>query len=112
LINWKILNSSLLFVFQIFGAYCSSPWSTRNSKDERGERTRYFGTGETFLFSLAPKRIKYPWVGIQPKKVLQQSNGDSSNDGNDIESLGKTKVDHTTELFMHADAHTITIGGG
>ncbi len=75
--------------WQVFGAYCSNKWLDRNQKDERGNRTTYFGTGETFLFSLQPERRKYPWVGIE---------NDSKN--------------HSNELFMAADPQMITIGGG
>lgn len=75
--------------FQVFGAYCSSRWGERNQKDDRGNRQAYFGTGETFLFSLYPDRAKYQWVGIE---------GD--------------KVGHGAELFMAADSKMITIGGG
>ncbi|CAG7717920.1 unnamed protein product [Allacma fusca] len=79
---------------EIFGAYLSSQWSTRNTRDERGERLRYFGTGETFLFSLWPERVKYPWVGIKTQEDPDR------------------KVDHSAELFMHADSNMISIGGG
>ncbi|XP_055376573.1 GTPase-activating protein skywalker isoform X2 [Condylostylus longicornis] len=75
---------------EVFGAYCSTRWFERNLKDERGNRQAYFGTGETFLFSLYPDRAKYPWVGIEGDK-----------------SLG-----HSSELFMAADSKMITIGGG
>ncbi|XP_025837482.1 TBC1 domain family member 24 isoform X1 [Agrilus planipennis] len=74
---------------EVFGAYCSTKWGERNLKDTQGQRQAYFGTGETFLFSLYPERSKYPWVGI---------------DGD--------KVDHGAELFMAADNKMITIGGG
>ncbi|CAH0557276.1 unnamed protein product [Brassicogethes aeneus] len=74
---------------EVFGAYCSSRWGERNQKDDRGNRQAYFGTGETFLFSLYPERAKYPWVGME---------GD--------------KVQHGAELFMAADSKMITIGGG
>jgi hypothetical protein len=74
---------------EVFGAYCSSRWGERNQKDDRGNRQAYFGTGETFLFSLYPDRAKYQWVGIE---------GD--------------KVGHGAELFMAADSKMITIGGG
>ncbi|XP_026480368.1 TBC1 domain family member 24 isoform X1 [Ctenocephalides felis] len=77
---------------EVFGAYCSSRWYERNMKDDRGNRQAYFGTGETFLFSLYPERAKYPWVGM--------GSGDK-------ESLG-----HAAELFMAADSKMITIGGG
>ncbi|XP_052867829.1 GTPase-activating protein skywalker isoform X4 [Anopheles cruzii] len=75
---------------EVFGAYCSSRWYERNLKDDRGQRQAYFGTGETFLFSLYPERAKYPWVGIE----------------------GDTGLGHASELFMAADSKMITIGGG
>ncbi|KAI5704760.1 hypothetical protein M8J76_000092 [Diaphorina citri] len=75
---------------EVFGAYCSTKWGERNQKDERGNRTAYFGTGETFLFSLYPERAKYPWVGVEQE----------------------TQVSHANELFMAADQKMITIGGG
>ncbi|CRL00387.1 CLUMA_CG013655, isoform A [Clunio marinus] len=75
---------------EVFGAYCSSRWCERNLKDDRGQRQAYFGTGETFLFSLYPERAKYPWVGIDSDK----------------------NVAHASELFMAADNKMITIGGG
>ncbi|XP_017784438.1 PREDICTED: TBC1 domain family member 24 isoform X1 [Nicrophorus vespilloides] len=75
---------------EVFGAYCSSKWGERNMKDDRGNRQAYFGTGETFLFSLYPDRAKYPWVGIE----------------------GDKNLGHGSELFMAADSRMITIGGG
>ncbi|XP_058981628.1 GTPase-activating protein skywalker isoform X6 [Musca domestica] len=75
---------------EVFGAYCSSRWFERNVKDDKGQRQAYFGTGETFLFSLYPERAKYPWVGIENDKDLG----------------------HASELFMAADSKMITIGGG
>ena len=38
---------------EVFGAYCSTTWATRNEKDDQGRRQHYFGTGETFLFTFA-----------------------------------------------------------
>uniref|UniRef100_A0A0K8STK2 TBC1 domain family member 24 n=2 Tax=Lygus hesperus TaxID=30085 RepID=A0A0K8STK2_LYGHE len=76
---------------EVFGAYCSSRWIERNQKDERGNRVAYFGTGETFLFSLYPERAKYSWVGVDESK---------------------SHVKHSAELFMAADAKMITVGGG
>ncbi|VVC44185.1 Hypothetical protein CINCED_3A017034 [Cinara cedri] len=74
---------------EIFGAYCSSKWIERNKKDQYGNRQAYFGTGETFIFSLYPGKAKYPWVGMEVNNVL-----------------------HANELFMAADQKMITIGGG
>lgn len=87
-INIKV-KELFVVLLQVFGAYCSSRWQERNLKDDRGNRTAYFGTGETFLFSLYPERAKYPWVGME---------GES--------------VNHSAELFMAADSKMITIGGG
>ncbi|XP_014204610.1 TBC1 domain family member 24 [Copidosoma floridanum] len=78
---------------EVFGAYCSTRWCERNMKDDKGQRQAYFGTGETFLFSLYPERAKYPWVG------MDSSHNDS-------------RVHHSAELFMAADSKMITIGGG
>ncbi|XP_059059241.1 GTPase-activating protein skywalker isoform X2 [Achroia grisella] len=80
---------------EVFGAYCSTRWFERNQKDERGNRQAYFGTGETFLFSLHPVPAKYPWVGCLE-------------DGGE----GDGKTPHANSLFMAADNTMITIGGG
>ncbi|KAJ2944511.1 hypothetical protein O0L34_g3856 [Tuta absoluta] len=83
---------------EVFGAYCSTRWFERNQKDERGNRQAYFGTGETFLFSLYPERAKYPWVGCT------NASGDKDEK--------QQQVAHGSELFMAADNKMITIGGG
>jgi len=80
----------------VFGAYCSTNWKERNAKDPHGGRQGYFGTGETFVFTLHPQEVKYPWVGIQAQ---------SSSDGPAV-------VRHAAELFMASDNHMVTIGGG
>ncbi|XP_072936392.1 GTPase-activating protein skywalker isoform X5 [Epargyreus clarus] len=81
---------------EVFGAYCSTRWFERNQKDERGNRQAYFGTGETFLFSLHPVRAKYPWVGC----LLEEKDD------------GDAKTTHANSLFMAADNTMITVGGG
>jgi TBC1 domain family member 24 len=68
-------------------------------KDDKGLRQAYFGTGETFVFTLSPERRKYQWVGLD-----QDRGGDDDNHKSDIK--------HSSELFMAADSHMITIGGG
>lgn len=80
----------------VFGAYCSTAWSQRHFKDEFGNRQTYFGTGETFLFSLRPTVAKYQWVGISRQQ----------------DDAALSSVEHSAELFMHADNNMITIGGG
>ncbi|CAJ0568829.1 unnamed protein product, partial [Mesorhabditis spiculigera] len=63
---------------EVFGAYCSASWSERNDRHER-MRTKYFGTGESFVFrvdknDIADLPIIYNWVGTsgeQPDQACQ-----------------------------------------
>ncbi|KAI1723682.1 TLD domain-containing protein [Ditylenchus destructor] len=50
---------------EVFGAYCSSCWVERRDVRERS-KTRYFGTGESFVWSLHPELqlpVIYGWSG-------------------------------------------------
>ena len=73
---------------EIFGAYCSSSWANRLSKDTPGT---FFGTGETFLFTLKPKSAKYEWVG---------------------EGSGRTRGNRSSQLFMSSNSKCLIIGSG
>ncbi|PIK36879.1 putative TBC1 domain family member 24 isoform X5 [Apostichopus japonicus] len=76
---------------EVFGAYLSTCWGQRNDEEQK---TPYFGTGESFMFSLSPEEKKYPWVGlIDNNKVSGPS-------------------DHAAHLFMRAQANLIAVGGG
>ena len=46
---------------EVLGAYLSTSWSERRDADG------YFGTGETFIFSLLPEANIYKWVVLQEK---------------------------------------------
>lgn len=70
----------------MFGAFCSGLWSERKNL-----KSRYFGNGETFLFTLLPKQKLYQWVGIGAQRQ-------------------KTLNNH--EMFIRADNKQIAIGGG
>ena len=60
-------------------------WSERNS----GPKTlTYFGTGESFVFRLSPRPIRYLWSGL-------------------LEDGSKT-----TDLFMAGDDKSLMVGGG
>ncbi|KAK3739821.1 hypothetical protein QZH41_009067 [Actinostola sp. cb2023] len=47
---------------ELLGAFCSSPWDERC---EGPKNLSYFGTGETFVFSLSPKPEKFSWNGAE-----------------------------------------------
>ncbi|CAF0775621.1 unnamed protein product [Rotaria sp. Silwood1] len=71
---------------EIFGAFCAGLWSDRHNKT-------YFGFGESYLFTLVPKQIKYPWVGQQQENDNRQY---------------KVK----RELFLFVNNEKLIIGGG
>ncbi|GFY47491.1 GTPase-activating protein skywalker [Trichonephila inaurata madagascariensis] len=75
---------------EVFGAYCSSSWNCRNSCDSENKKYSYFGSGETFLFTIVPQVKKYSWVG----------------------SECGTDVPHSAKLFMAADQRMINVGAG
>lgn len=70
---------------EIIGAFASTSWSERRS----GHKTlTYFGTGESFVFRLSPRPVKYTWTGLQKE---DQGNND---------------------LFMAGDDKGLMVGGG
>lgn len=72
---------------EILGAYCSIDWAVRKNQPKS---LGYFGTGEMFVFTLAPERTRYSWVGI---------------------SLG-AQIRTTAHMFMAANKKMLLIGGG
>jgi len=72
-------------VGEIFGGFVTTSWDERNT----GHKTlTYFGTGESFVFRLSPKPVKFAWTGLQKEGV------------------------GTTDLFMAGDDKSLMIGGG
>ncbi|XP_053404919.1 GTPase-activating protein skywalker-like [Mercenaria mercenaria] len=71
---------------EVFGAFCSTCWRDRRQKSQL---LSYFGTGETFLFTLWPEKKKYEWVG------LTQEN-----------------IPNTASMFQAGDRTILTVGGG
>ena len=71
----------------MFGAYCSTEWieRTRHKKN-----LHYFGTGETFVFTLVPEVEKFDWVG---------------------KKLGDKTPNHCN-MFMAGDTTCVCVGGG
>lgn len=71
------------FQDEIFGAFCSGLWN-----DRKKQGVNFFGTGETFLFTIAPEKKIFKWIGT------------------------KTKTTPSQELFLRIDGNKIAIGGG
>lgn len=69
---------------EIFGAYCSGSWNDRKQKG-----VMYFGSGETFLFTLQPEKKIFRWVGMRNQSTTS-----------------------TQELFLRVDLSKIVIGSG
>lgn len=72
---------------EVFGAFCSSSWEHRK---QCSKNISYFGTGETFLFTLLPDRKKYPWVGYNRPDIARNA----------------------ASMFMAGDNSVLIIGGG
>lgn len=79
---------------EVIGAFCSEAWNRRRDSDGG-----YFGNGETFLFTLKPQVIKYPWIGDTLAAATTSTTSAAS--GN-----------YSTQLFMNASANHLAIGAG
>ena len=73
------------FFTQIIGAFVSTSWSERHCGNKA---LSYFGTGESFVFRLSPRPVKYSWAGLT-----------SNSQG-------------TKDLFMAGDDKNLMVGGG
>ncbi|XP_065312884.1 uncharacterized protein LOC135922347 isoform X2 [Gordionus sp. m RMFG-2023] len=73
---------------EVFGAYCSYDWKGRN-------KTNFFGSGETFVFTISPQIYKYGWIGLA-KNFENSINKDAAG----------------TYMFQCATHDRIMIGGG
>lgn len=80
---WLIRSISHVFpaFFQIFGAYCSADWVERHKHFDTGAQISYFGTGQSFVFSIKPE-VLYAWVGknqpVTPQSASMFQAGDKS----------------------------------
>lgn len=79
----------------IIGAYLSADWSERSSKS-------FFGTGETFIFTLSPELRKYGWNEPDDGGVRG-----ASNDGG-VESIASSQV---SEMRWHTPGTARTSRG-
>lgn len=60
----------------VFGAYCSSAWAERDARTAGGSGRHagpsFFGTGESFVFTLAPIARVFKWVGVSHNDSVRQ----------------------------------------
>lgn len=67
----------------IFGAFCAGDWNQR-----KNPKALFFGTGETFLFTLSPEKKVFKWIGLKQETKPNQ------------------------EMFIRVNTNKILIGGG
>ncbi|XP_028674954.2 TBC1 domain family member 24-like [Erpetoichthys calabaricus] len=53
----------------VCGAFLSSDWAERHKTNAKG--ANFFGTGESFVFTLRPEMERYEWVSVQNPKVTE-----------------------------------------
>jgi TLD len=71
----------------VFGAFAAEPWRPA---------PRFFGTGETTVFQLAPHRLLWPW--------RQRGSGGSG-------SSGGARVWRRNDFFQYATPEALAVGG-
>ncbi|ESN92336.1 hypothetical protein HELRODRAFT_115966 [Helobdella robusta] len=73
----------------LIGCYCTGDWiERRKNLGSSGTNSKYFGSGENFVFTLHPKTAKYGWVGLN------------------------VKLKPGASFFATGDSSRISIGGG
>ncbi|KAJ3316133.1 hypothetical protein HDU76_002059 [Blyttiomyces sp. JEL0837] len=87
----------------VFGAYLSECWPEDDS-----QRGVFYGTGETFLFTLSPYAKLYPWIG-RDEDLSETTNPELQDEA---VMTRKTYIRDKASFFILATRHDITIGGG
>lgn len=93
----------------VFGAFLSEAWP--ETDDKRGN---FYGTGETFLFTLKPRAKMYAWVGRDEdlSTAASYADGGAENDQDAVAKSGATFIRDRASCFIMATKRDITIGGG
>ncbi|KAI8613173.1 TLD-domain-containing protein [Chytriomyces sp. MP71] len=95
----------------VFGAFLSEAWP----EDEAG-RGVFYGTGETFLFTLSPFAKLYPWVGRVDEESLKDSGlqgvGSAGMQEEGDKLSHKDYLRFQASMFIMANRHDLTVGGG
>jgi len=89
---------------KIFGAYLSNSWIERRDSSKRA-LTRYFGTGESFVWKLHVNHrlpFIYRWTGM-----LEQET-----DNTDVDQPTNSNRNQVSHMFMTAGERFLIIGSG
>ncbi|KAJ3110334.1 hypothetical protein HDU96_006718 [Phlyctochytrium bullatum] len=87
----------------VFGAFLSDPWP---SNDEA--KSKFYGTGQCFIFTLRPFAKLYPWVGLD----LQQSLESEDQQVRDDAMVRRQHLEDVASFFIMSTKREITVGGG
>lgn len=79
----------------VFGAFLTQSWMHRKPR-------HYFGTGESFLFSLVPEHTVYYWARIESV----------ADGGGHVRFRAGSAVDRVPSFFQLAERDFLAIGGG
>ncbi|ORY48969.1 TLD-domain-containing protein [Rhizoclosmatium globosum] len=90
----------------IFGAYLSEGWPD----DEKG-RNQFYGTGETFLFTLSPFAKLYPWIG-RTENLDTPTPGEFTPEEEEKMNARRDYIQYQASMFIMATRNEITVGGG
>ena len=75
---------------------CTTAWRHRLNAKSLG----YFGTGECFVFTLAPEVRCYKWVGSRAAAA------------GEADGVKGASLSQLPQMFQAADARTLLVGGG
>ncbi len=102
---------------EVLGAYCSLMWKERSRPGQKG--VCYFGTGESFVFTLHPQSKCFKWVGcshpsLQPTQTSanSQTTADSLNTANAQNTANAPSISQLPHVFQAGDANSLLVGDG
>ena len=97
----EYLSPTVMFVKttggHVFGAYLSNPWAERKA-------CRYFGNGESFVFTLHPSFNVYSWVGLASDRPAPHTPGQAEGDpgpGADADAPGLPALSSLLHFATH-----------
>ncbi|EDV23947.1 uncharacterized protein TRIADDRAFT_57693 [Trichoplax adhaerens] len=106
---------------EVFGAFVAASWERR----KKHPNLSFFGTGESFLFTLTPEVERYAWCGRVAYEMMMKNSSDAgAKAASKFSSMNATdkrlafqrtrtgSLENFCHYFMAADDSCIIIGGG